>query len=261
MNRQQFEEALAKGIRTFICDGLYYSGEDVITAGEIVELKKDDMTTAPQFYYPNKETRESDSNDNWNYIDLEYLTPVEEGAFPMNRQEFEKAIARGIKTFRCISRHEKQEGDIIEVGEIVELKFDDGSYDPAFYYPNKEQREFNNDDNWTYILLPKLKPFSPVTLNQYQDWADFIVSEVASFHDLAGHDEYVEYLRYTIQNIGEYIGGQAGEMAIELSDLIRDYDEDMCKREEALPEHDYKVGEILRVTADTLPLKALCLSK
>lgn len=168
----------------------------------------------------------------------------------MNRQEFERAIARGIRTFRCIKRFEGDANSYVDVGEIVELKFDDGSYDPAFYYPNKEQREQGSLDNWNYILLSKLEPFNPVTNEQYQDWANFIASEVASFHDLARHDEYVEYLRYTIQNIGEYIGGQAGEMAIELSDFIRDYDEDMCKREKALPEHDYKVGEILRVTYD-----------
>lgn len=168
----------------------------------------------------------------------------------MNRQEFERAIARGIRTFRCIKRFEGAANGYVDVGEIVELKFDDGSYDPAFYYPNKEQREQGGLDNWNYILLTKLEPFNPVTNKQYQDWANFIASEVASFHDLAGHDEYVEQLCNTILSVGEYLGGDYEKIAHNLELELRSYNEDMCKREEALPEHDYKVGEILRVTYD-----------
>lgn len=252
MDRKEFEEALAKGIRTFVCSGLYFDDEEVIKPGEIVELKYDDKTTAPQFYYPNRERREYHSSDDWNYINLEDLTPTDEKGVVkgMNRQDFERAISRGITLFRCVHRYEKQEGGLIEVGELVELKYDDGSYDPAFFYPNKEQREYLSDDNWTYILLSHLEPYKPLNTQEYEAWADFVASEISCFHELAGHDEYVEQLCATILNIGEYLGGDYEKIAHNLELELRSYNEDICKREEALPEHDYKVGEILRVTYD-----------
>lgn len=166
----------------------------------------------------------------------------------MNRQEFDKALAKGIRVFRCI-RDIKGSGPVAE-GELVELKYDDGSYDPAFFYPNKEQREYDSTDNWTYILLSHLEPYKSIDNNnkQYQDWADFLAGEVSCFHELVGHEDYVEQLCATILNIGEYLGGDYEELAKNLELELRKYDEEVCKPEEAIPE--YKVGEILRVTYD-----------
>lgn len=251
MDRKEFEEALAKGIRTFVCSGLSFDDEEVIKPGEIVELKHDDKTTAPQFYYPNREQRESNSTDDWNYINLEDLTPTDKKGVVkgMNRQDFERAKAQGITLFRCVRNYEKQEGGLIKVGELVELEYDDGSDDPSFFYTNKEQREDDSDDdsddNWTHILLSHLEPYKPVLTRQYQDWADFVASEVSCFHELRGHDEYIKQLCATILNIGEYLGGDYEKLAKNLELELRKYDEEVCK-----PEYDYKVGEILRVTYD-----------
>lgn len=167
----------------------------------------------------------------------------------MNRQEFDKALAQGIRVFRCI-RDIKGSGPIA-VGELVELKDDDGFYAPAFFYPNKEEREDDSSDNWTYILLSHLEPYKSIDNNnnkQYQDWADFLASEVSCFRELAGHDEYVEQLCATILNIGEYLGGDYEKLAQNLELELRKYDEVVCKPEEVVPEYDYKIGDILRVT-------------
>lgn len=256
MDRKEFEEALAKGIRTFVCSGLSFDDKEVIKPGEIVELKHDDKTTAPQFYYPNREQRERNGTDDWNYINLEDLTPTDEKGVVkgMNRQDFERAIAQGITLFRCVRNYEKQEGGLIKVGELVELKYDNSSYDPAFFYPNKEQREYESTDNWTYILLSHLEPYKPIDNNnnnrQYQGWADFLAGEVSCFHGLEGHEDYVEQLCDTILNIGVYLGGDCEKLAQKLELELRKYDEEVCKPEEVVPEYDYKVGEILRVTYD-----------
>ena len=106
------------------------------------------------------------------------------------------------------------------------------------------------DNNKQYQDL-HLEPYKPIDNNkQYQDWADFLASEVSCFHELAGHDEYVEQLCATILNIGEYLGGDYEKLAKNLELELRKYDEEVCKPEEAVPEYDYKVGEILRVTYD-----------
>lgn len=251
MNRQEFDKALAKGIKVFRCIR-DIKGSGPVAEGELVELARDDGSNSPAFYFPNKEKRDDGFSEAWNYMYIAYLEPyieekgVEKG---MDRKEFEEALAKGIRTFVCSGLYFDNEY-VIKPGEIVELKHDDKTTAPQFYYPNREQRGYNSNDNWAYILLSHLEPYKPVSTRQYQDWADFVASEVSCFHELAGHDEYVEQLCATILNIGDYLGGDYEKIAQNLEMEFRKYDEEVCKTEEALPEYDYKVGEILRVTYD-----------
>lgn len=84
----------------------------------------------------------------------------------MNRQEFEKYINQGGKLF-VVTAPQLGAG-YLNKGEIVELKNDDGSSLPAFYYPNKERREETLPfDNWTFIHLKDLEPYTVTTANHY----------------------------------------------------------------------------------------------
>ena len=73
----------------------------------------------------------------------------------MNRQDFERYIEKGGRLFVVTDGTELN----IDEGEIVELKFDDDSNCPAFYYPNQEQRDEDTTSKWRYINLKRLKPY------------------------------------------------------------------------------------------------------
>ena len=61
----------------------------------------------------------------------------------MTRDEFTKWVQLGITKF-IVARADSR--SLFKTGEIIELKEDDGSNKPAFWFPNKEPR----DDNWIY---------------------------------------------------------------------------------------------------------------
>ena len=74
----------------------------------------------------------------------------------MDRTEFEKALDSGIKFFRVI-----RDSDYLNSGEIVEFRYDDDSESPAFYYPNREDRECSGQSGtWAYVLLYDLEPLT-----------------------------------------------------------------------------------------------------
>lgn len=76
----------------------------------------------------------------------------------MNRTEFEKALDSGIKFFRMVGDY-----DDIARGEIVEFHYDDNTDNPSFYYPNREWRgaEVQNDEgDRRYIFLSDLRPLA-----------------------------------------------------------------------------------------------------
>lgn len=54
----------------------------------------------------------------------------------MNRQEFEKYIEQGGKLFVVL-----EPDNYFKKGEVVELRRDDGTELPSFYYPNREKRD------------------------------------------------------------------------------------------------------------------------
>lgn len=60
----------------------------------------------------------------------------------MYRQEFEDYVAQGGKLFVVTDDIDDSAGEQgwLKEGEIVELKNDDRSVSPAFYYPNKEKK-------------------------------------------------------------------------------------------------------------------------
>lgn len=82
----------------------------------------------------------------------------------MNRQEFENALAYGIKLFQVVDQDCTQSE--VKNGEIVELRADDEEDNlPAFYYPNKEPRDRKWGEceraTWDYMNIAGLEPFIP----------------------------------------------------------------------------------------------------
>lgn len=53
----------------------------------------------------------------------------------MNRQEFKKHVQRGGKLFVAAREIEREGRWLIKRGETVELRDDDGSDNPSFYFP------------------------------------------------------------------------------------------------------------------------------
>lgn len=77
----------------------------------------------------------------------------------MDRTSFEKALKDGIRFFRVIEEDCGNEN--VHRGEIVEFYKDDNSICPAFYYPNKEDREDKGKRGiWGYIYLSALEPLT-----------------------------------------------------------------------------------------------------
>lgn len=83
----------------------------------------------------------------------------------MDRTSFEKALKDGIRFFRVIEEDCGNEN--VHRGEIVEFYKDDNSICPAFYYPNKEDREDKGKRGiWGYIYLSAL---DPLTLEEQEE--------------------------------------------------------------------------------------------
>lgn len=78
----------------------------------------------------------------------------------MNRQEFEKYIEQGGKLFVVL-----KPSVFFKAGEVVELRCDDKSSNPSFYYPNHEKRDQiahrEESKTWHYLFLSNVKPFVP----------------------------------------------------------------------------------------------------
>ncbi len=78
----------------------------------------------------------------------------------MNRQEFEKYIEQGGKLFVVL-----EPDNYFKKGEVVELRSDDGTELPSFYYPNREKRDLavylEESKIWHFLKLSNVKPFVP----------------------------------------------------------------------------------------------------
>lgn len=70
----------------------------------------------------------------------------------MNRQEFEKYVQQGGKLFTVTAERKIGDDILLKEGEVIELKKDDGSWYPLFFFPNKEYRLRKGDGGNCYFL-------------------------------------------------------------------------------------------------------------
>ena len=138
----------------------------------------------------------------------------------MDRQEFEKYTNRGGKLFVVTT---PREGDgYLNKGEIVELKYDDGSFCPAFYYPNKECREEENTcDNWSYVDLEGLEAFTVTNASHY----DTLHQPIETMQANMTPEEFQGYVKGNIIKYVCRMGRKAGEDKLKEAKKIRDYAE------------------------------------
>lgn len=136
----------------------------------------------------------------------------------MNRQEFEKYINQGGKLF-VVTAPQLGAG-YLNKGEIVELKNDDGSSLPAFYYPNKERREETLPfDNWTFIHLKVLEPYTVTTANHY----DTLHQPIETMQANMTPEEFQGYAKGNIIKYVCRMGRKAGEDKLKEAKKIRNY--------------------------------------
>lgn len=141
----------------------------------------------------------------------------------MYRQEFEDYVAQGGKAFVVTDDIDSFAGELgwLKEGEIVELKNDDGSGSPAFYYPNKEKRERKYpEDNWCFISLGKLAAYTLVNNNTHYDT---LHQPIETMQANMTPEAFRGYLR---GNIIKYIcrmGRKDGEAELKEAKKIQDY--------------------------------------
>lgn len=140
----------------------------------------------------------------------------------MNRQEFEDCVAHGGKLFVVVFDINDSDGQgWIKKGEIVELKKDDGSVSPAFYYPNKEKRESKYpEDNWCFISLVKLAPYTLVNNNTHYDT---LHQPIETMQANMTPEAFRGYLRGNIIKYVCRIGRKDGEAELKEAKKIQDY--------------------------------------
>lgn len=137
----------------------------------------------------------------------------------MNRQEFERYVKQGGKLFVTTApRSDFDGGGYLDLGEVVELKTDDGSEAPAFFYPNKEVRE-SNGDNWRYIYLSDLKPLEEPTQNHY----DTLHQPIETMQANMTAEAFRGYLRGNIIKYTCRMGRKDGEAELKEAKKILDY--------------------------------------
>lgn len=96
----------------------------------------------------------------------------------MNRHEFEEAIASGVKYFEAIQAIDFGDGGFVKKGELLELKEDDKSNTPAFYFPNREKRDnyHSMSRDWQYFDLKTLKVPQEYTIEHEEQSTEFTFS-------------------------------------------------------------------------------------
>lgn len=141
----------------------------------------------------------------------------------MNRQKFEDYVAQGGKLFVVLANM-CEKGDRwgwFEKGEIVELKDDDGSVAPAFYYPNKEKRVINHpEDDWRFISLENLAPYTLVNNNTHYDT---LHQPIETMQANMTPEAFRGYLRGNIIKYTCRMGRKDGEAELKEAKKIQDY--------------------------------------
>lgn len=140
----------------------------------------------------------------------------------MNRQEFEDYVAHGGKLFVVINDRDYPDGGgWLEKGEIVELKDDDESVAPAFYYPNKEKRErCHPEDDWRFISLGYLAPYTLVNNNTHYDT---LHQPIETMQANMTPEAFRGYLRGNIIKYTCRMGRKDGEAELKEAKKIQDY--------------------------------------
>ena len=141
----------------------------------------------------------------------------------MNRQEFEDYVAHGGTLFVVLTdyRSDNEQG-WLEKGEIVELKNDDESEVPAFYYPNKEKREKKKylADDWRFIPLKNLAPYTVVNNNTHYDT---LHQPIETMQANMTPEAFRGYLRGNIIKYTCRMGRKDGEAELKEAKKIQDY--------------------------------------
>lgn len=140
----------------------------------------------------------------------------------MNRQEFEDYVAHGGKLFVVTDDIDSFAGELgwLKEGEIVELKNDDGSVSPAFYYPNKEKRERKYpEDNWRFIPLETLAPYTLSDSTHY----DTLHQPIETMQANMTPEAFRGYLRGNIIKYTCRMGRKDGEAELKKAKKIQDY--------------------------------------
>lgn len=138
----------------------------------------------------------------------------------MNRQEFEKYVQQGGKLF-VAAREVKRARWSIQKGETVELKRDDGSTSPAFYFPNKEERDPKAPESYRdydYIDLAYLEPQTAV-VSHY----DTLHQPIETMQANMTPEEFQGYIKGNIIKYVCRMGRKAGEDKLKEAKKIRNY--------------------------------------
>ncbi|WP_293662974.1 DUF3310 domain-containing protein [uncultured Phascolarctobacterium sp.] len=138
----------------------------------------------------------------------------------MNRQEFRQYVAQGGRLF-VVNRDREPNGTYsgyLQKGEIVELKANDGTTAPAFFYPNKEGRE-RNGANWRFIQLNDLEPLEEPTQNHY----DTLHQPIETMQANMTPEAFRGYLRGNIIKYTCRMGRKDGEAELKEAKKILDY--------------------------------------
>ena len=141
----------------------------------------------------------------------------------MYRQEFEDYVAQGGKLFVVTDDIDDSadEAGWVKNGEIVELKNDDGSVSPAFYYPNKEKREkCHPEDDWRFISLGDLAPYTLVNNNIHYDP---LHQPIETMQANMTPEAFRGYLRGNIIKYTCRMGRKDGEAELKEAKKIQDY--------------------------------------
>lgn len=137
----------------------------------------------------------------------------------MNRPEFEQYVKQGGKLFVVTTeRYCYNDDGFLKIGEVVKLKDDDGTTDPAFFYPNKEVRE-SNGDNWSFISLHDLNPLEEPTQNHY----DTLHQPIETMQANMTPEAFRGYLRGNIIKYTCRMGRKDGEAELKEAKKILDY--------------------------------------
>lgn len=136
----------------------------------------------------------------------------------MNRREFERYIEQGGRLFVVTDATELSD---IDEGEIVELKFDDNSRWPAFFYPGREQRDDFDNEDWRFIRLEYLEPYvqSQPTQNHY----DTLHQPIETMQANMTPEAFRGYLRGNIIKYTCRMGRKDGEAELKEAKKIQDY--------------------------------------
>ena len=139
----------------------------------------------------------------------------------MNRQDFERYIEQGGRLFVVRDDMDDDNGSgWLKKGEIVELKCDDGSSCPSFYYPNKEKRERRYpQDDWRFINLCSLNAYAQVSNAHY----DTLHQPIETMQANMTPEAFRGYLRGNIIKYTCRTGRKDGEGELKEAKKIQDY--------------------------------------